>query len=373
MIYDIVSNPANMTVTVGSHVFSKPHLNVRTELDFGIKEIVCEGITLGPSNRDVKELHRFYCQHLGPKFNRRFQAANYWLWVGGRMTKRTGDMLRLTGKGWRWYNNDLVVQANQCLEYINEAEVDGLYHLIPAIVVFQAPPSSIRKLLGRATWKRIAHNSMTRNARLMRTAWITPDDDKYGDRFVRLLDFPSGVLNAVHGVEYENESIAARISPRKTPFAFQQTVHIVRDARRMLGNAFNPDWGLARITHEHDLAAREHRRKRFSDAPFADAWSYEAGGYAATLLTNALEIAVEGDTQHHCVSSYASMAASGDYAVLRIEGAERATAGYRKHNKGWRLDQVYAACNAPVTNACTAFANAAGAALGAQYVQQRAA
>lgn len=368
--YEIVSDPSTMTIRVGSTVFNRPLLNGRTEIDFEVKSAVCDD---SPATADVKALHQFYCERLGPKFNRRFQAANYWLWIGGRMTKRTGDMMRMARKGWRWYNNDLVAQANECIDLVREAECDNLYHLIPSIVVFKASPSAIRKLVGGATWKRIAHNSMTRNVRLMRNAWIAPDDDKYGDRFVRLLDFPSGVLNAVHGMEYENELLAAKLTPRKTPLVFQQTVHTIRDARRMLGVDFNPAWGLARMQREHDDAARSLRRKNYSADPFADEWVYEAGGYRAELLTNALEIAVEGDTQHHCVGSYASMSRRGDYAVLRIDGAERATAGYLRNGKGWRLDQVYGACNALVGSGCTAFAQAAGAALARAYVQQRAA
>lgn len=359
--YDIISDPETMTIRVASTVFDRPILNGRSELDFSVKEVVCDD---RPSTSDIKLLHKFYCERLGPKFNRRFQAAMYWLWVGNRLSPEVGNMLRLGRKVWRYYNNDLVAQAGESLLHIRQAEADGLLHLVPAIVVFKASPSSIRRQVGGAVWKRIAHNSRTRNARLMQTAWLCASDDKYADRFVRLLDFPSGVLNAVHGgYEAAEELIAARITPRKTPMAFQQTVHIVRDTRQMLGRAFNPDWSLARMRREHDEAARKHRSGTFSDKPFAEAFSYAAGGFTGTLLTSQLEIALEGDTQHHCVASYANLASRGDYAVIRIEGPERATAGYHYTKDGWRLEQVYGACNAIVKAECNAFALAAGAAL----------
>jgi hypothetical protein len=368
--YEIVSDPASMTVRVGTKVFTRPILNTRVEVDFSIKEQVCAE---PPPSHEVKAMHAHYCRELGPKFNRRFQAANYWLWLGNRMSRETANMLRMPRKGWRFYNDDLVARANAALPYVREAETDGLAHLIPAIVVFGAAPADIRKRIGGAAWRQIAHNSKTRNARLMTTAWIFAEDDKYCDRFVRLLDFPSGVLNAVHGIEPEEELIAARITPRRTPLAFQQTVHIVRDARRMLADRFNPNWGLARMTREHDEAVRERRRLVFNPAPFSEAWAHENNGFTATLLNNQLDIAVEGDTQHHCVGSYASMAAARDYAVLRIDGRERATAGYRREKHGWYLDQVYGSCNAPVSVSCRGFAIAAGAALSARDFARRAA
>lgn len=359
--YDIISDPHTMTIRVGSTVFDRPLLNGRKELDFSVKEVVCDD---RPTTADVKLLHQFYCERLGPKFNRRFQAAMYWLWVGNRLSPAVGNMLRMGRKFWRYYNNDLVAQAGESLLHIRQAEADGLLQLVPAIVVFKASPASIRRQVGGATWKRIAHNSQTRNARLMQTSWLCADDETYPDRFVRLLDFPSGVLNAVHGgFLAEDELVAARITPRKTPMGFQQTVHIVRDTRAMLGIAFNERWSYARMRREHDDAARNARRGKFSDKPFAEPFTYEAGGFTGTLLTSRLEVAVEGDTQHHCVSSYANLAGRGQYAVIRIEGKERATAGYHYSKKGWRLDQVYGACNAIVKAECNAFAMAAGAAL----------
>lgn len=359
MTLEIVSNPDTMVVSVGAFDFDRPILNMRTEIDFGIKETIC-----GPApTTDVAEMHKFYCDRLGPKFNRRFQAAMYWLWIGNRLSKPVGNMLRLPRKGWRYYNDCLVARAGEVLQHIRQAEADGLLHLVPAIIVFRAAPVDIRKAIGGATWKRIAHNSRTRNERLMRTAWIHDEDPHYPDRFLRLLDFPSGVLNAVSGFEPECEAIAARITPRKTPLVFQQTVHIVRDTRRLLGREFNPAWSLARMQREHDAAAREVRRGRFSDKPFAEPFTYEADGFTGALLTSQLDVAIEGDTQHHCVGSYAGLAGRGEYAVIRIEGKERATAGYQYTKTGWQLDQVYGACNAIVKAECQAFASAAGAAL----------
>ena len=169
-----------------------------------------------------------------------------------------------------------------------------------------------------------------------------------------MLDVPSTLLRCMLVVD-AHELMAARIAPRKTPDAFTLAHQIALDAERMLGRV-NPEWSYTRLRREHDEAARDQQRGRYSDRVFSAPWEFVAGKLEARLLVSPLEIATEGATQHHCVTSYARDAAAGRYAVVRIDGAERATAGYRLTNDGWRLDQVYAACNGRVSDACRAFA-----------------
>lgn len=350
---EIISDPATMTIRVGDVVFDSPRLVHLPERAWEYKETICP--PEAGNDYSSKALHKHYADRLGPKFNRRFQAANYWLWIGNRMLPSTANMLRWGKKLWHVYSDNLVKRANDCLAYVTEAERDGLHHLIPAIVAFTAPPSVIRTAVGKGMWKRIAANSRTRNARILQHAQTAPS---ISERFVWLQQFPSGVLNGVQGLDPDAEALAARLTPWRNPLSFQHTAHIIRDARRMLGD-LNPAWGLARIQREHDRAVMERRSRTFSNKPFAQPWAFERGGYKAELLTSKLAIAVEGDTQHHCVGSYASMAADGRYAVLRIEGPHRATAGLVITPQGWGVDQVYGACNAVVPDACRSFVIAA--------------
>lgn len=347
---EMVSDTQAMTITVSYKVFSKPDLIRRRETDFGFKSEICE-IPLG-TEHTPKVLHKFFAEMLGPRFNFRFFAANYWLWIGNRMTVRTGNMLRYDGRHWQSYDSSLVALANSLLPYINEAERDGLYHLIPAILAHGASPQQIRAKIGRGSWRRVANNSVSRNLLIMRAALRCPV--KYrDDAFVRLLEMPSGILPSVrHGADAD-EIIAARITPRKRRDEFFATLHIVSDTRRMMLPAeFNPEWGLARMRREHELATKAVMQQRYSAKPFASDWAFEKDGYSARLLTSQLDIATEGATQHHCVASYARIAAKGDYAVFRIDGKERATAGIR----GRQVDQVYGACNAQVSDECLKFA-----------------
>lgn len=348
---EMVSDPVAMTITVGERVFDKPDVIRRPEIDFHFKNEICP--TPMGTGRDPKSLHKFFAEMLGPRFNFRFFAANYWLWIGNRMTQRTGNMLRHEGDHWRKYDASLVSLANENLPHVNACERDGLYNLIPAILHFSASPQEIRAKIGRGAWRRVAANSVTRNLLIMRAARRGRIKDKDG-AFVRLLGIPSGVLPSIMSGADENEAIAARITPRKRKIEFLQTLHVVRDARRMMMPAeFNPQWGWARMQREHELATKAIMQRKYSAKAFAPAWRFEDGGFSAELLTSQLDIATEGATQHHCVASYARTAAIGEYAIFRIDGRERATAGIR----GRSVDQVYGAYNAQVSDECKAFAH----------------
>lgn len=345
--HPMVVDHKNMTITVGSRVFDKPDLHRRPEFDFDFKGEICG---YPETTRETKTWNKFYSAMLGCKFNWRFFGTNYGLWIAGKMTPRTGNMLTYEGKNWKRYNTELVRRAHTVLPYINEAERDGLYNLIPVIIAHGAAPQAIRTTIGRGAWRRVANNSVTRNKLIMNAA-MRCADDKRAAAFCRMLEIPSGLLRWVNGAT-DDEIHAARITPRKRMAEFQQTLHTVSDTRAMmLPDEFNPQWGYTRMRQEHELATKAIMERRFSDKKFSPDFEFEATGFKAVLLTSQADIAVEGSMQHHCVASYARNAAMGDYAVFRIEGKERATAGLAKS----RVDQVYGACNNPVSEACKAF------------------
>jgi hypothetical protein len=261
-------------------------------------------------------------------------------------------MLRCEGRHWQHYNPTLVKRANAVLQYINEAERDGLYNIIPIIIALGEPPQAIRASIGRGAWRLVANNSATRNVLLMNASLRSSRLGGTG-RFTSLLDVPSGVMRAIHDAG-EIEFIAARITPKKRVQEFRQTLHLVMDTKDMLPrDEFNPNWSYARMRYEHERATKEIMRRKYSPKPFAADWAFEDGGYTAALLTSKADIATEGATQHHCVASYAHMASKGEYAVFKIEGKERATAGVVKG----RVQQIYGACNAEVSDDCKAFAH----------------
>lgn len=359
--YPIVSDPDAMTITVGPRVFDRPRLAHTPETHTSLKDEICDG---APWHLGMKATYQFFASHLGCKFNRRFQAANYWLWLGDRMTARTANMLRRGGRHWYHYDDALVWRAHLALPYVKEAEEDGLFHLIPAIVTFGTHPQNIRRLIGRGAWRRVANNSTSRNCLIMQAVERDKAQDRRAALFTRLLEVPSGVLPYVTDAGLD-ELVAARIAPRKRFPEYVHTLHIVRDTHHMVGAGFNPRWSFARMAAEHERATKAYMRGKFSEQQFAPAWTYQADGYSASLVTCQFDIAAEGHTQHHCIASYARRASKGKYAVLKIEGKERATAGLIL-GAGVRVDQVYAACNGHVSDACHTFVHRAAREYGAQ-------
>ena len=77
-----------MSIAVGDRVFDKPDVIRRPEFDFHFKNEICP-TPMGVSG--VKSLHKYFAEMLGPRFNLRFFAANYWMWIGNRMTTRTAN------------------------------------------------------------------------------------------------------------------------------------------------------------------------------------------------------------------------------------------------------------------------------------------
>lgn len=349
-MFEIVSDKENMRILVGDFVQDEPYLFHLPEMNRAMKERICPDIE--SYGLPLKDVYKAYAARLGAKFNRRFYAANYWLWIGDDFTPRTQNMLRFDGMHWRRYNSYLVKQAQAAKPYVQEAERDGLYHLIPAIVIFGKSPQQIKKLIGKGDWKRIAANSETRNKRLMQTigrnTLVWPEAES---TFVSLLDFRSGVLRGVSFAD-EMEKVAARVTPRQTTEAFQETFHYVRDAWRMMGAKFNPEWSLARIHEEHDLEVRRRAAEKHSPLPFADPWVFEKDGYTVSLLTSRLDVASEGGEMRHCVGSYAEICANGHYAALKVDGKERATIGLRYNFPTWALDQIYGRMNSRVSDEC---------------------
>jgi hypothetical protein len=91
-----------------------------------------------------------------------------------------------------------------------------------------------------------------------------------------------------------------------------------------LGKEFNWKWSLKRIKEEHDSAAMEVNKRRFSAHKFCKPETY--GNF--TKLTSQLEVAQEGQVMHHCVSSYASYCSNDTYQVWAYDdGKERGTLG----------------------------------------------
>jgi len=57
-------------------------------------------------------------------------------------------------------------------------------------------------------------------------------------------------------------------------------------------------------------------------------------------IENAYELAIEGQTQSHCVRTYQREILTGDYYVYRVLAPERATVGLKRQNGEWLINQI---------------------------------
>jgi hypothetical protein len=68
-----------------------------------------------------------------------------------------------------------------------------------------------------------------------------------------------------------------------------------------------------------------------------------------TPISTPRDLREEGRRQHHCVGIMADEVFAGELFVYRILAPERATLSLEKHGNSWAINQLYAACNRPVS------------------------
>lgn len=291
-----------------------------------------------------KKLH----ENFGSKITLRLNAALYSTFIKANFPRETYFAISRAGMRWNTFSPYMVNRALENKHLIDQAVEDKTINLLPLMLEFEEDPQQLRKRFGKGLWKQLAHTSKTRMKHLapllrhstelasVRTG-ILPFVTSY-DMYT--MDIDKGILTA------------AKIAPRIKDF--KSTVDIVMDTVRMAerhGSEVNHDWSYRRWQEEHELLSREISKSRFPDKKFTEDCVFTEGGYTFTLLTSQLDIATEGNTMKHCVSSYAKTASSGNYAVFKIEGKERATLGIviDKVNKA-SLQQCYGYCNQSISD-----------------------
>lgn len=238
---------------------------------------------------------------------------------------------------------------------------DGLGHLVPMLVALEMTPAEAKKDLGRARWKKIHHAGLKVNIdrMLMFIEWQAKIDDVLAfDVFMRSL-----ITNRFNHANLGGILVANRIlktnAPLSSSYGFtpgglhlERIFHRIRDAQRM-GVRVNPKWSWRRLNLEHDAAARKNLADKSDSRPWAAPWVLRDKPWTFRLLTNELDLALEGVTQRHCVKSYAPQCAKGKIAVMQISGPERATMSFSmdadRPKREFVGTQIYGACNTPVS------------------------
>ena len=250
-------------------------------------------------------------------------------------------------------------------EIISTAYKDNQKTIIPLCMKLNCTPKQLKDMVGRANWKKLLRNSITRNNIL--ADMVAFKGGKW-DNIDNIIDLPPTYLKySYRDSWYSHEvlSIGAKlavagryISKDGKCYNVCSMIHDTINMFDYLGEKYNPDWSENRWREEHDKASEKITSRKHSKTPFVYSTElikfYEDDKFTATLLDSPFAVAKEGSEMGHCVASYSDACSEGKYCVYSIVEKEtqiRSTIGihitpwsegvmvyrkqqhYRRHNK----------------------------------------
>ena len=262
-------------------------------------------------------------------------------------------------------------------ELLQQCRKDGIANIIPIVAYFKKSPQELKKALGETTWKKLCKNTYSRNRLLFlkNDAQLTP---------VEWNAVPSTILKS--RTHFTPEVYSWLIRTQDIPlknyskdYNIQREASIYIDTKLMCiddGETFNPNWSKRRMKEEHDRLSRmqqeiANRRQAERNAEYAKLLKVDFrelhkglevmefdSGVVAVPLVNMQQVQEEGSKMHHCVGSYASMCARGEYLVWHLtKGSVETTLGITAQHENhifamskdkYNLQQHYGFCNAAV-------------------------
>jgi hypothetical protein len=258
-----------------------------------------------------------------------------------------------------------------------QAVKDGMDNLTPLIAHTAKEPKELKKIVGKGVWKKLCHNSLTRNSLLVASDFTDCGVELRGN----LLNVPStllksSVFKSFFGDWYvASPKIAlciARIAKELRVMTDNREVrkigHTIFDTIRMAemkGQSYNFKWSWNRWQQEHERlsmlinAAKYERDKILKDAYKVLPRDFSCKYGEAVLLETPADVAQEGVKMRHCIASYADRCSEGKYAVYHItdKNGEESTLGIVPSVTGenklkWSLNQHYTKFNQPASVSC---------------------
>jgi len=248
-----------------------------------------------------------------------------------------------------------VVAILKVKDKLEQAKKDGIENIAPFIIKTGKSPHEMKKQLGKGLWKKLTHNSASRNKLIVQRT-------RYGSTIEALQSMSSTALK----LNVKDEILALRDIPWKQLVGGKTKVKTIamyiNDYYRMQGQSGLPvsrelKWSTAKELHDTAIRAYNERRQltyiQDFSIPAMVPREAKLDGYTLTLLTSGLQVVDEGREMHHCVGSYARDIAEGRYLVYKVEGEERATLGISiSHESGapaYQYQQCYKKCNESVS------------------------
>lgn len=211
---------------------------------------------------------------------------------------------------------------------VNQMVEDGQENLIPLVLSTEMTPKQIKDSLPRASWKKLTRISFTTAQYISRS--ISTKNVSRLSEYIELSSSYLANVNLISGMPHKVINKLAK--QQKCLCDVDKICHIssvVEDTMMMAEEIMyktNPDWSWKRWQEEHTIVTRKRRAAEFCDKEIlVGVYRYlhrevlSELGDKATLLTSALDVALEGDVMGHCVAGYARGCTRGEYVVYHIE------------------------------------------------------
>lgn len=246
---------------------------------------------------------------------------------------------RYGNRGSLGYHHNLLLMLWKNRELVEQCWKDGTVNISPLVLTAGESPKDLKSQFGNGAWKKICGNSFSRNKLLCYKFGFAD-----GGNLMPLLDIPTTALTkmASHHATPHPAIVAEFLRMKKerrlktlAPHVITNMSYVIRDTERMaeqLGETFNDRWSFNRIEEEHVKLQNRITIQKYSPEPFAPEalcgpGSVEGEDFSLVYLDTALDVAEEGNAQHHCVASYVAEARRGACSIysLRDKTGERLT------------------------------------------------
>ncbi len=179
-----------------------------------------------------------------------------------------------------------------------------------------------------------------------------------------LCHLPSVNSTAIAAVS--NEALIALITPAlinelaASEDVGQRVIHQLEDianlAARMARPPINPCRSIQEAARRHTEMVDEYHKFIELQAEAARLPEPPLPGTPDIVpIVTCSQLVEEGRAQHNCVASYSGRVRKGELYIYRVLTPERATLSITKGADGcWEIQQLYRACNQPVSDACRA-------------------
>ncbi len=257
--------------------------------------------------------------------------------IGGDATIEIPWLDRLHGES----RQAFVRHVSRLRKDIAQAQRDSVHQVIPIMLAEGKTVPELRAMLGRATWRKIHHDSESTN--LLRALIRLRFEEQVS--WAGLVEVPTHHLRSCRNAfDWSTAAFASQHAPAGH---FHKFAMLYRDVVKM-GVTPRPHWTPARLKRERDQLFSAAKIAEADPAPFAKTRQWTVGDYAFTQLCSDRALVTEGIAMRHCVASYTDAARADESRVFRCEGPERATLRFDRDG-GFEL-RGYA--NADVSPAC---------------------